>query len=289
MDVGVFTTGLLIGLREGVEAALIVAIILGYLARVGGRRYFGRIWVGVGGAVAMAVLLGIALYVTVGGLEEPWEQAFEGVTMLFAAAVVTWMLFWMRRQAASVGGELRAAVDRALVDGTVWALSALAFVAVIREGLETSLFLVGTAQAANQGSGGGAPWLLAGALVGLALAVGIGYALYRGSRLIDLRTFFRVTGILLIFIAAGLVSHAVEEFIEIGLISVGTATLFDASAVLPHDSGIGQFLRALFGYSSTPPVAAAVAWLAYLAIVLPLFLRPLPAVPSAARTSPASS
>ena len=144
--------------------------------------------------------------------------------MLVAAGVVTWMLFWMRRQACSVKGDLQRAVDRVLTEGTAWGLAVLAFTAVIREGLETALFLVGQATAAADGSAGdaGALAVLAGALVGLGIAVAIGYGFYRGSHALDLRRFFRWTGVLLIFIAAGLLSHAVHEFVEIGWITVGT-------------------------------------------------------------------
>jgi high-affinity iron transporter len=284
VDLGAFTSGLLIGLREGVEAALIVAIILAYLSRVGGRRWFGRIWLGVGVAVAVSTGLGLALFVTVGGLQEPYEQLFEGLTMLLAAGVVTWMLFWMRRQAGNVSGELQSAVDRALTTGSVWGLSVLAFMAVIREGVETSLFLVGTTQAVGTGTRGGPLSLLIGALVGLGVAAVMGYGFYRGSRRINLRTFFRVTGVLLVFIAAGLVSHAAHEFVEIGVINVGTQTLFDVSGVLTSTSGLGEFLGALFGYSSQPEVITFVVWLAYLATVLPLFLRPVRA-PQASMTT----
>jgi len=275
MDLGAFTGGLLTGLREGVEAALIIAIILAYLAKTGNRRYFGRIWLGAGVAVAMSVIAGTALLMTVGGFEEPYEQIFEGATMLLAAGVVTWMLFWMRRQAATVGGELRSSVDRALTEGGAWALSLLAFTAVIREGLETALFLVGQAQAAGTDDGGALSVLL-GAVTGLILAVGIGWLVYTGTRRVNLSAFFKWTGVALIFIAAGLLSYAVHEFIEAGLITIGTETAFDISAILPHHEGIGLFLRAIFGYTSTPEWATLIAWIAYIAIVLPLYLRPLP-------------
>lgn len=122
MDFGSFTSGLLTGLREGVEAALIVSIVLAYLARTGNRRHFGRIWLGTAAAVGLSAAIGLGLFVTVGEFEEPYEQVFEGLTMLVAAGVVTWMLFWMRRQAASVKGELQAAVDRALGEGTLLGL-----------------------------------------------------------------------------------------------------------------------------------------------------------------------
>jgi high-affinity iron transporter len=274
MDLGALSSGLVTGLREGVEAALIVAIICAYLAKTGNRRHFSTVFAGAGLAIALSVVLGVILFVTVGGLEEPYEQIFEAITLFAAAAVVTWMLFWMRRQARHVKGELHAAVDRALDQGSVTALAVLAFVAVIREGLETSLFLVGQANSADQG----APSVLVGAILGLAVAAVLGVGFYQGSRRLNLQTFFRWTGVALIFIAAGLLSVGVHELVEIGVIQFGAQTLFDLSGVLPHsaDGGnvLGQFLRALFGYSSTPEAITFAVWLTYVVVVLVLFLRP---------------
>jgi high-affinity iron transporter len=218
---------------------------------------------------------------TVGGLQEPYEQIFEGITMLVAAAVVTWMLFWMRRQAFAVKGELQAAVDRTLSTGGVWGMALLAFTAVIREGIETSLFLVGQVDSADEG----APSVLIGALVGLVIAIGIGYVFYQGSRRINLGSFFRWTGVGLIFIAAGLLGHAIHEFIEVGVITVGTQTAFDISGVLSHEDGIGLFLRALFGYTSTPEVITLLAWATYVVVVLALFLRPVRRGPAPVKTA----
>ena len=288
MDAGFFTTGLLTGLREGVEAALIVSIVLAYLAKTGNQRYFGRIWAGVLAAIGISVGIGLVLWMTIGGLEEPAEQVFEGLTMLLAAAVVTWMLFWMRRTSANIRGELHAGIDRALTDGGAWALSILAFTAVIREGIETSLFLLGQVTAAAD-SEVGALSTLVGALIGMVIAIGIGYAFYRGAQVINLRTFFRWTGIALIFIAAGLLSHAVHEFVEIGVITVGTSTAFDISSVLPHEgegflATIGQLLRAMFGYTSNPEWITLLTWLAYVVVVMFLYLRPVK--PSAAKQVP---
>jgi high-affinity iron transporter len=205
--------------------------------------------------------------------------------MLVAASVVTWMLFWMRRQAASVKGELQHAVDRALSEGSVWGLAVLAFTAVIREGIETSLFLVGQVDSADTAASS----VLLGALVGLAIAVAIGFVFYHGTRRINLGAFFRWTGVGLIFIAAGLLSHAIHEFIEVGVITVGTQTAFDISASLPHEEGIGLFLRALFGYTSQPEVITLVVWATYIVVVLALFLRPVrrpPALVKAATSQP---
>jgi len=284
VNLGFLTTGLLTGLREGVEAALIVSMILAYLGRTGNVRYFGRIWAGVAVAAALSLGVGLTLWLTIGGLKEPAEQIFEGLTLLLAATVVTWMLFWMRRTSANIRGELEAGVDRALTDGRVWALSLLAFTAVIREGIETSLFLLGQTTAAVEARAGALP-TLAGAVLGLLAAMVIGYGLYRGARVINLRTFFRWTGAALIFVAAGLLSLAVHEFVEVGWITFGTSTAFDISAILPHSgdgsaAALGQLLRAIFGYSSTPEWITLLVWLGYLAAVLTLYLRPMKPKPA---------
>src|ERR687896_2113050 len=193
LDFGFLTSGLLTGLREGVEAALIVSIILAYLAKTGNARHFGKIWLGTGAAVAVGIAVGVVLFVTVGGFTGSTEQIFEGVAMLLAAGVVTWMLFWMRRTAANIKGQLQAGVDRALLQGGIFGLAILAFTAVIREGLETSLFLLGQTRVA----GTEASSTLVGAFIGLAIAVAIGYGFYVGARVINLQTFFRWTGIAL--------------------------------------------------------------------------------------------
>ena len=292
MDVGSFTSGLLTGLREGVEAALIIGMILSYLDRTGNRHAFGRIWAGVAVAIAVSVVAGTALFVTVGELPSPYEQLFEAGAMLLAVSVVTWMLFWMRRQSASVRDDLHARLGRALAEGSVAGLALLAFVSVIREGLETSLFLVGQAASARTG----ATWIVVGALVGLGLATLIGAGLYRGARRINLRTFFRWTGIALIFIAGGLLANAIHELVEVGWINVGTAVVFDWSSVLPHEpmAGapdglglvVGQLLRALIGYNSRPEVIMLVTGIAYVGTVLALYLRPVAARPRPAKAGP---
>ena len=206
--------------------------------------------------------------------------------MLVAAAVVTWMLFWMRRQAASVKGELQAAVDRALDSGSVTAFAILAFIAVIREGIETSLFL---GQAAAASSDGGAGSVLLGAVIGLAIAALLGVGFYQGSRRLNLATFFRWTGVALIFIAAGLLSHAVHEFIEIGVITVGTQTLFDISSILPARGRRDRrdAARAV-RYTSTPEVATFLVWITYVVVVLALYLRPVKRGPAPAPSGSAA-
>jgi high-affinity iron transporter len=271
-DPGALMGGLVTGLREGVEATLIIAIIAGFLAQAGNGRYIPRVLLGATAAVGVSVVLGVAIYAFIGELGSPYEQMLEAVTMLVAAAIVTWMLFWMKRQSAGIRGDLQAQVARVLDDGGLWGLTALAFTAVIREGIETAVFLVGQVAAATGPDS--TVSVLVGALLGLALAVGIGYLVYAGSRRIDLRLFFQVTGIMLVFIAAGLVSRATQELVEIHVIAVATAPAFDLTRILPDDAGIGLFLRALFGYSAAPELVALAAWVAYVVVVLTLYLRP---------------
>lgn len=286
MEFGALTSGFLIGLREGVEAALIVAIVLAYVVRTGNGRHIPKIWIGAGAAAALSIVLGLLIFSTVGSFQEPYEQLFEGSAMLLAAVVVTWMLFWMRRQSMNLRGELQAAVDRVLTEGTAWGLAVLAFTVVIREGVETALFLAGQATSSDTG----APSVLIGAVLGIGGAAVIGWGFYSGSRRIDLQRFFRWTGIALVFIAAGLLSHAVHEFIEVaeiaGVAVIGSGTAFDISAVLSHDEGIGQFLRAIFGYSARPEVLTLVVHVAYIVGILALYLRPVRPSPPATRPDP---
>ncbi len=285
MEFGALTAGFVTGLREGVEAALIVAILLAYLNRSGNGNQASRIWLGTGLALLLSIAAGVVIFQTAGSLGTPYEQYFEGTAMLVAAGVVTWMLFWMRRQSMALRGELHARIERTLTEGTAFGLALLAFSAVIREGLETSIFLVGQATSLRAD----APSIVLGAVLGLVAAVGIGWIFYTGSRRIDLRSFFRWTGIGLIFIAAGLLSQAVHELIEVGVIPIGTQAAYDLSRVLPDASGIGQFLRAILGYSAAPEVTTLGIHVAYLVAVLGLYLRPTrPAAPPARTADPAA-
>lgn len=288
-DPGALVGGLVTGLREGVEAALIVSIVLSYLVRTGNVRHAGQVWVGVGAAIALSVVLGVAIFATVGEMKPPFDQLFEATTLVVAAVVVTWMLFWMRRAAASVSGELRAAIDRAVSGGGALGLAVLAFTAVIREGIETAIFLTGQATAAGQQADLGALSVLVGALAGLAIAAVLGVGFYRGTRRIDLGVFFRWTGLALIFIAAGLLSQAVHELVELGLVPIGASVAYDLAGVLPDDAGIGQFAHAIFGYSAAPEFATLAVYLGYLVAVITLYLRPVRAraIGGVSRVAPA--
>ena len=253
-------------LREGLEAALIVGIIAAYLVRIGRRDALGGVWLGVGLAVALSVGAGILVVATVGRLPLVVQETLEGLAALIAVAVLTWMLFWMRRQGRALKGQLEHGVDAALGQGSTLALVGLAFVAVAREGLESMLFLLAIGSASS-----GAALTLAGALAGLVVAVGIGWAIFALGVRVNLRAFFTATGVVLIFVAAGLCAFAVAEFAEAGLF-VNAGAVYDVGSVLPETSPLGSVLAGLFGFRSAPTPLEAAAYFLYLVPVLLLFV-----------------
>lgn len=264
----------LITLREGIEAALVVSIILAYLNAIGRQDRHGTVWAGTALAVLTSIVAGTILYFTVGAISETSERTaeiIEGIGSLLAAGVLTWMIFWMRRQARYIKGELQQKVDMALESGSSLALGALAFFVVVREGLETVLFLFGTIREEVVGS---VALAYVGAALGLAVAVLLGVLIYRGGIRLNLRTFFKVTGALILVVAAGLFAYGIHELQEVGWITVGTATAFDISGVLSDEEGIGALLRAMFGYNADPTVLEFWAWLGYLLVTGFLFFRP---------------
>ncbi len=255
--------------REGLEASLIVGIVLAYLAKTDNRQYFKTIWVGTAAAVAVSVVTGAALFFTVGALEGRSEQIFEGVAMLSAVAVLTWMIFWMRKQAVNIKRELEARIEGAIAAGSAVGLASVVFFAVLREGWETALFLFAISESSS-------PLVTTiGAVVGLVIAISLGVALYLGSRRLNLRQFFTVTGTLLIVFAAGLLAHGIHEFQEAGLLPVTIEHVWDTNGIVNEDSTAGEFLTTLFGYNGNPSLLEVVAWAAYLSVALAFFLRPL--------------
>jgi high-affinity iron transporter len=262
-----FTTALLIGVREGLEAALIVGIICAYVAKVGRRDVVPWILTGVALAVGLSIGLGVAVVVTVGRLPLQLQATIEGMAAVLAVIVVTWMLFWMRRQGRAIKGELESSVATALAAGTISALVGIAFLAVIREGLETALFFL----AILASESGDVTAAVIGGLVGLGIAVALGWSIFVMGRRVNLGRFFTITGVVLIFVAAGLVVYAVSEFTEAGFLPVQPA-LLDLSSVLPQSSPIGSVLAGLFGYRSSPSALQVVAYLLYLVPVLYLYV-----------------
>jgi len=267
-----------IALREGIEAALIVSILLAYLRQIGRPDRAFLVWWGTGLALGLSTLLGTVIFAVGAGFEGTAEQVFEGLVTLTAVVVLTWMVFWMRRQGARIKSELQEKVDTALVAGGM-ALALLAFTAVLREGVETALFLFAAAQGTAVETGAVGAQLV-GAVLGLALAIVLGVLLYRGGIRMNLRSFFRVTGAVLIVVAAGLFAYSVHELQEAGWFPVLTTAAFDLSATLPDDTGIGAVLRGLVGYNADPTVLEVVAWVGYLAVVGTLYFRPIPALVS---------
>jgi high-affinity iron transporter len=255
--------------REGLEASLIVGIVLGYLAKTENRRYFRLIWLGTAAAVAVSVAAGAALFFTIGELEGRGEQIFEGIAMFSAVAVLTWMIFWMRKQAANIKKELEAKLASAIVAGSAIGLASVVFFAVLREGVETALFLFAIGESSTPLATG------IGAVVGLAISISLGVAIYMGSRRLNLRQFFTATGLLLIVFAAGLLAHAVHEFQEAGILPETVEHLWNTNGIVSEDSHFGKFLTALFGYNGDPSALEVGVWITYLAFALTLFVRPL--------------
>ena len=255
--------------REGLEASLIVGIVLGYLAKTENRRYFRLIWLGTAAAVAVSVAAGAALFFTIGELEGRGEQIFEGVAMLSAVAVLTWMIFWMRKQAANIKMELEAKLASAIAAGSAIGLASVVFFAVLREGVETALFLFAIGESSTPLATG------IGAVVGLAISISLGVAIYMGSRRLNLRQFFTATGLLLILFAAGLLAHAVHEFQEAAILPETVEHLWNTNGIVSEDSHFGKFLTALFGYNGDPSALEVAVWITYLTFAVTLFVRPL--------------
>jgi len=266
----------IVTLREGIEAALIVSILLAYLKQLGRTDRAHVVWWGTALAIGLSAVVGTVIFAVGAEFEGTAEQVFEGLVTLTAVSVLTWMIFWMRRQGARIKSDLQEKVDTALVAGG-FALAALAFTAVLREGIETALFLFAAAKGTAVDAGGVAGQVT-GAVLGLGLAVVLGVLLYRGGIRMNLRTFFRVTGSILIVVAAGLFAYSVHELQEAGWFPLLTATAFDLTETLPDDSGLGAVLRGLVGYNADPSTLELFAWLGYVILVGTLYLRPQPAI-----------
>jgi high-affinity iron transporter len=252
-------SALVLSLREGVEMALVVGIVLAYLGQVGALGARKWVWAGALAAAAVSLLaLGI-LNALNAEFQGAAEQIFEGTTMLLATVFLTWMVFWMLRNSRFLKSELQRGVQGVLErGGAAWGLFFLVFFAVVREGVELALLLF-----AAPGEG-----KLLGSLVGLALAIGIGVLIYAFGRRVDLRTFFKVTTVILILFAAGLFARAAHEFAEAGpLAAIEGPKLWSTAAFLPDDSGLGAVLRAFLGYQDEPTVLEVVAYAGYFVVV----------------------
>ena len=260
----------LIGLREGLEAALIVSILVAYLVKSGRRHLLPQIWIGVGIAVAVSLAFGAALTFGPKGLTFEAQELIGGLLSIIAVGFVTWMIFWMAKAARTLSGELRAQIDKA-ADAGRWSLTIVAMLAVGREGLETALFLWAATQTAAGGTGKTAGPLL-GAALGLVLAIVLGYLIYRGALKINLGRFFTWTGAFLIVIAAGVLAYGVHDLQEAGLLPGLNNLAFDVSGVIPPTSWYGTVLKGVFNFSPATTVLQAAVWLLYFIPTLAIFL-----------------
>jgi high-affinity iron transporter len=268
----------LITLREGIEAALLISIILAYLNAIGRRDRHRTVWTGTALAVGGSLVAGAVIFLVAGELSHAASEVFEGVVSYLAVGVLTWMIFWMRRNAIRIKGHLQDKVDVAVASGSSLALGALAFLVVGREGLETALFLFSAFKA---GAETPAVLTILGALLGLALAAGLGIALYKGGIRLNLRTFFRVTGALILVVAASLVVYGTHELLEVGAFRFleGTFLLEEAGALAVVTSLIN---RVVVGLGGQPTWLEFGLWLTYILITGFMFFRPAPAPDRAA-------
>ena len=252
----------IIGFREGLEAALVIGIVIGYLVKTGQQARIRVAWAGVAAAVAASALLALVLGLVGAELEGTAEQIFEGATMLLAVLVLTGMIFWMHSQSRYLKSSLEQELKVAVTSGAALTLFGVAFMSVFREGVETALLLAAAAFASDGLS------TLIGALLGLAAAAVTGWLLYTATLRLNLRVFFSVTSLLLLFFAAGLFAHAVHEFQEAGLLPMTIEHVWDVNPVLDEASPVGQILAALFGYNGNPSLLEVISYGVYWVLAL---------------------
>ncbi|HEX5808885.1 MAG TPA: FTR1 family protein [Anaerolineales bacterium] len=264
----------LLSLREGLEAALIIGIVLGALSKIRRTDLSPAVWLGTLSAVGISILTAVLLTSFGMSLEEEAEQIFEGITMLTAAAILTWMIFWMSRQARFLKGELEAGVNKAAATTGRRAMFWLAFLAVVREGIELALFVTAAFFAGDQSQvTSNIIQTLAGTILGLGTAALLGWTLFATTVRLDLRRFFQVTGFLLILFAAGLVAHGVHEFNEVGWIPAVIEHVWDVNTIIDENSLVGLLLKTLFGYNGNPSLTEMIAYFVYLAVITILWRR----------------
>ncbi|MFF6792107.1 iron uptake transporter permease EfeU [Streptomyces filamentosus] len=265
----------LIGLREGLEASLVVCILIAYLVKTGRRDALKPIWTGIGVAVGIALAFGAGLEFGSQELTFEAQELLGGSLSILAVVLVTWMVFWMKKTARHLRAELHGKLDAALAMGT-GALVATAFLAVGREGLETALFVWASVRASSDGSH--AP--LVGVVLGLLTAVFLGWLFYRGALRINLAKFFTWTGGMLVVVAAGVLAYGVHDLQEARFLGGLADRAFDVSATIPPDSWYGTLLKGVFNFQPDPTVLQVTVWALYLVPTLALFLAPIGSGPS---------
>ncbi len=258
---------LVIFLREGVEASMIVAILLAYLNRLGKRQHFRDVFLGVGAALLLATVAGVVVYTTVRSYDGTRGQTiFETATYLLAAAVLTYMTFWMRNHARSLSTELRSKAEAALDGKARWGLGLLAFQAVGREGLETVVFTLAIVFSTSPAGA------VSGAAIGLAGSLAVAFVIYRLGHRLNMGRFFTVIGVLLMVFAAGLLADAIENLQQLGWLPLLNLPMWHSGRLLAEDSALGDVLHSFFGYSDAPTPLQLLVYLGYLAIVIVAYL-----------------
>ena len=274
----------LIGLREGLEASLVVVILIAYLVKSDRRELLPRIWAGVAAAVVVSMAFGALLTFGPRKLTFEAQEALGGILSIVAVGFVTWMVFWMARHARGLSGELRGKIDTAAEAGRA-SLAFVALLAVGREGLETALFIWSATE--STGSDGSQGLQLAGALLGILTAVVMGYFFYKGVLKINLSKFFRYTGLILIVVAAGVLAYGVHDLQEAGILPGLNSLAFDVSAQVPPASVLGTLLKGTLNFSPATTWLEAVVWVGYLVPTMALFLsRTRPSRPAQPATAP---
>ncbi|MEO8284914.1 MAG: FTR1 family protein [Chloroflexota bacterium] len=254
--------------REGLEAALIVAIMLGYLRKIGRLDKQFSVWAGTLSAAGLAIGFTVVLQLIGAQFDYPAKGIYEGFTSLFAVIMLTSMIFWMSRQARYIKGSLEQSMKTRLATGATWGLFLVAFLTVAREGLETALFL---SASAFQTSG---METLIGGVVGLAMAVGVAIAIYVAGVHLNMRTFFKVTTVMLVVFAAAMFRYAIHEFEEVGWVPALVDNVWNTGQILPAGSTVGQILQALIGYVSSPSLIEVLGYFGYLAVASVLLWSP---------------
>ncbi len=270
----------LIGLREGLEASLVIGILVAYLVRISRRDLLAAVWTGVGIAAAASLALGAILTLGPQGLSFTAQEAIGGSLSIVAVGLITWMIFWMGKTARFLKRHLEDGLDKAIAMGK-GAIVVMALVAVGREGLETALFLWAGITAAGSTT---AP--ITGAALGLATAIALGYLIYRGAVRINLRTFFQWTGVFLVIVSGGVLAYGVHDLQEAGILPGLTTLAFDVSHIIAPGSVVATVLKGVFNFSPATTVLEAIAWVAYVVPTMWLFVRmafaKIPARPSPA-------
>jgi high-affinity iron transporter len=266
----------LIGLREGLETGIVVMILVAFLVKSQRRDALKWVWLGVAAAVAMTLGVFFVIQYSAYTVTDLGAEAIAGIASVVAVAIVTTMVLWMKKAAASISGELRAGMAKALQAGAL-AVFSLAFLAVGREGFETALFMVGYAEAETA-------WPLAGLLVGVLVAAGIAYGMYMGAVRINLSKFFTYTGVFLILVAAGILGYGVHALQTVGWLPNLGGKAFDITGWMNWSSWYGELIQGIFNVKPDPSWLQVVVYLTYLVVVLALFLRPIPAPATTAAT-----